>query len=138
MSPILAHRFIQNFFYVILIKLQTILAINWFWGSKSTYEMWTTEVQNTFLLHCILYAKSLQCDNTTPEKLSQNSILKVTTKAHTSYFKHNYYKSESQAFWYPFKTFVCKFSCQTNGSLYQAISQYIIFEEIPVTIQTTF
>lgn len=59
------------------------MAINWFWGSKSIYGMWTTEVQNTFLLHCILYAKSLQCDNTTLEKLSQNSILKVTTKAHT-------------------------------------------------------
>lgn len=102
--------------------------------------MWTTEVQNTFLLPCVIYAKYLQCDNTILEKLSQNSILKVTTKAHkTHYFKHNYYRRESQAFWYPFKTFACKFACQTHGSLYQAISQYIfIFDEMPVTIQTTF
>lgn len=33
------------------------------------------------------------------KKFSQNSILKLTTKAHTTcYFKHNYYKRERQAF----------------------------------------
>lgn len=84
MLPILACKFIQKFMSFWLS----------YFGNKVTFEvlktqeMWT-KVQNTILMHCIIYAKSLQCDNTTLEKLSQNSILKVSTKAHTQHITLN-------------------------------------------------